>query len=174
MSAKAKKKAVYPGSFDPITLGHVDIVRRISELFDEVVVLVSHAEGKSALFSVQERVQMAQKSLQGIKNVRVDSFDGLTVDYAKKIGARILVRGLRAVVDFEYEASMGNINRVIGPGIETLLVLASPEYYFVSSRMVKDAAKNGGEVRSLVPACVLAPLKSKYKNLSKNKSGARS
>ena len=158
----SQKIAVYPGSFDPITLGHVDIVKRIAEIFDKVIVLVSYSESKTALFSVEERVKLVAESLKSIRNVKVDSHSGLTVEYARSNNSRILVRGLRAVVDFEYEASMGNVNRAIGPKIETLLVLASPEYYFISSRMVKDVAKNGGDVSSFVPQNVIEPLKKKY------------
>ncbi len=154
--------AVYPGSFDPITLGHIDIIQRISKLFDEVIILVAHAPDKASLFTVEERIKMIQQSLKKIKNIRVDSHQGLTVEYAKKCGAKVLVRGLRAVVDFEYEASMGNINKTIDPEIETILVFASPEYYFISSRMVKDVAKNGGPLEGLVPPEVIGPLKQKW------------
>jgi pantetheine-phosphate adenylyltransferase len=172
MSQTRKKIAVYPGSFDPITLGHVDIVNRIAKIFDEVIVLVSYSESKTALFSVKERVAMAKQSLKGLKNVKVDSHSGLTIEYAQSKEARILVRGLRAVVDFEYEASMGNVNRAIGPEIETLLVLASPEFYFISSRMVKDVAKNGGDVKSFVPVHVLGPLEKLYKNKKTKNPGS--
>lgn len=159
MSLKKRNIAVYPGSFDPITLGHVDIIQRISKLYDEVVVLIAHSSDKSAMFSISERKAMIKKALQGISNIKVDSHEGLTVEYARQIGARVLVRGLRAVVDFEYEASMGNINKTIAPDVETVLVFASPEYYFISSRMVKDVAKNGGPLGELVPSCVVSPLK---------------
>jgi pantetheine-phosphate adenylyltransferase len=154
--------AVYPGSFDPITLGHVDIIRRIAKIFDEVVVLIARSSDKSALFSAPERQKLIEQSLKSLPNVRVDSHDGLTVEYARKIGAKILVRGLRAVVDFEYEASMGNINKTIDPEIETLLVFSAPEFYFISSRMVKDVAKNKGPVHELVPAHVVGPLQKKF------------
>jgi len=155
-------RAIYPGSFDPITKGHVDIVERISKLFDEVIVLVAHAEGKTGLFSIEERVQLASESLAHLKNVNVDSHSGLTVEYARRNKAQILVRGLRAVVDYEYEASMGNVNRLIAPEIETLLVLASPEFYFISSRMVKDVAKNQGAVEEFVPTLVAQAIYKKY------------
>lgn len=157
-----KRIAVYPGSFDPITLGHIDIIKRIAKLYDEVVVLVAHSSDKSSLFSVKERVDLIKKSLGKLSNVRVDSHQGLTVDYARKVGAQVLVRGLRAVVDFEYELSMGNINKTISPEIETILIFASPEYYFISSRMVKDVVKNGGPVEDLVPKPVIQPLKKKW------------
>jgi len=165
-NAKTKIKAriaVYPGSFDPITLGHIDIIKRISKLYDEVIVLVAHSSDKSSLFSVSERIELIQKTLGNLKNVKVDSHEGLTVEYAKKVGAQVLIRGLRAVVDFEYELSMGNINKTINPEIETILVFASPEYYFISSRMVKDVVKNGGPVEELVPKAVIEPLKKKWR-----------
>lgn len=142
--------AVYPGSFDPITLGHIDIIKRISKLYDQVIVLVSKSNDKGALFSVNERVQLIEAELGKIKNVKVDSFSGLTVDYVRQAKAQVIVRGLRAVVDFEYELSMGNINKKLAPEIETILVFANPEYYFVSSRMVKEVAKNKGQLKSLV------------------------
>jgi len=157
-----KKVAVYPGSFDPITLGHVDIIKRISKLYDEVIVLVANSADKVSLFTTNEKIQLIKKSLGNLKNVKIDSHNGLTVDYAKKVGAQVLVRGLRAVVDFEYELSMGNINKKINPDIETVLVFASPEYYFISSRMVKDVVKNNGPVDSLVPKPVIEPLKKKW------------
>lgn len=157
-----KKIAVYPGSFDPITLGHIDIIQRISKLYDEVIVLVAHSADKTSLFTVKERVEMIQKSIGTLKNVKIDSHEGLTVEYAKKVGAQVLIRGLRAVVDFEYELSMGNINKTINPEIETILVFASPEFYFISSRMVKDVVKNGGPVDELVPKAVIGPLKKKW------------
>jgi len=163
---KSTHKAIYPGSFDPITNGHVDIIRRISKIFDEVIVLVSHSSDKSATFSVSERMALIKGALPEMANVKVDSHEGLTVEYAQKAQARILVRGLRAVVDFEYEASMGNINKTIDPHIETVLVFASPEFYFISSRMVKDVAKNRGPVEDLVPANVVSPLRKKFEKKS--------
>ena len=158
---REKRIAVYPGSFDPITLGHVDIIRRIAKLYDEVIVLVAHSSEKTSLLTVEERQTLISKCLKSLKNVRVDSHQGLTVEYARKMKAQVLVRGLRAVVDFEYEASMGNINKTIDPEIETVLVFASPEFYFISSRMVKDVAKNGGPLQGLVPPEVITALKRK-------------
>lgn len=169
MAKKTKSKnlsnriAVYPGSFDPITLGHVDIIRRISKLYDEVVVLIAHSAEKSSLFDLKERTELVKKSLSEFKNVKVDSHVGLTVDYVRKCGAKVIVRGLRAVVDFEYEASMGNINKNLDPEIETVLVFSSPEYYFISSRMVKEVAKNKGEVSGFVPVPVVEALASRIK-----------
>jgi pantetheine-phosphate adenylyltransferase len=155
------KIAVYPGSFDPMTLGHQDIIERISKIYDRVIVLVSVSEQKSSLFSVEERMHLIKKSLAKIKNVQVDSHQGLTVDYVKKAKAQVIVRGLRAVVDFEYELTMANMNRKLNPQIETVLVFASPEYYFISSRGVKEVAKNGGSLKGLVSSMVGGQLKKK-------------
>jgi len=157
------KTAIYPGSFDPITLGHVDIIERISKMFDHVVVLVSESTQKSYLFSSRERKQLIEKSLSHLKNVSVDIHEGLTVDYMKKKKAQVIVRGLRAVVDFEYEMTMANINKKLDPDLETLLVFASPEYYYVSSRGVKEVARYQGALDGLVPEAVQAPLKKKLK-----------
>jgi pantetheine-phosphate adenylyltransferase len=157
------KTAIYPGSFDPITLGHVDIIERISKMFEHVVVLISETSQKTALFSSAERKKMIEQALAHLKNVSVDSYEGLTVDYTKKKKAQVIVRGLRAVVDFEYEMTMANINKKLDPKIETLLVFANPEFYYVSSRGVKEVARYGGALQGLVPDCVKAPLKKKIK-----------
>jgi pantetheine-phosphate adenylyltransferase len=157
------KTAIYPGSFDPITLGHVDIIERISKMFDHVVVLVSESTQKSYLFSSRERKQLIEKYISNLKNVSFDIHEGLTVDYMKKKKAQVIVRGLRAVVDFEYEMTMANINKKLDPDLETLLVFASPEYYYVSSRGVKEVARYQGALDGLVPEAVQAPLKKKLK-----------
>jgi pantetheine-phosphate adenylyltransferase len=157
------KTAIYPGSFDPITLGHVDIIERISKMFDRVVVLVSESSQKSSLFTAKERKQLIEKSLSHLSNISVDIHEGLTVDYLKKKKAQVIVRGLRAVVDFEYEMTMANINKKLDPNLETLLVFASPEYYYVSSRGVKEVARYKGSLDGLVPDVVKAPLSKKIK-----------
>lgn len=148
------KKAVYPGSFDPITIGHLDIIKRLSPLYDEVVVLVSHSPNKSYLFSTTERQEMLEASLKDLKNVKIDTHEGLTVDYLKKIGARVIVRGLRAVVDFEYEMAMASMNKKLAPEIETALIFASPDCYYISSRAIKEIARFGGNLEGLVPSHV--------------------
>lgn len=153
--------AVYPGSFDPITMGHIDIIKRMSSQFDEVIVLVAQSSQKSSMFTAEERKLLIEQSLPELKNVRVDIFGGLTVDYMKKAKARVIVRGLRAVVDFEYEMTMANMNRKIAPEIETMLVFASPEYYYVSSRGVKELAQNKGPLKDLVPEHVERAMKKK-------------
>lgn len=157
------KIAVYPGSFDPITMGHVDIINRIAPFYDQVIVLVAQSSQKQSLFNAEERKALIEKSLSHLKNVKVDIFGGLTVDYMKKANAQVIVRGLRAVVDFEYEMTMANMNKKLAPEIETLLVFASPEYYYISSRGVKEIAVNGGALKDLVPDVVISALEGKYK-----------
>ena len=157
------KIAVYPGSFDPITMGHVDIINRIAPFYDEVIVLVAQSSQKQSMFTLAERKALIEKSLAHLKNVKVDIFDGLTVDYMKRVNAQIIVRGLRAVVDFEYEMTMAQINKKIAPDIETMLVFASPEYYFISSRGVKELAINGGELNGFVSDIVKTAMTEKLK-----------
>ncbi|WP_374077674.1 pantetheine-phosphate adenylyltransferase [Bdellovibrio bacteriovorus] len=158
------KIAVYPGSFDPITMGHVDIINRIARQYDQVIVLVAQSSQKQSMFTAEERKVLIEKSLSHLKNVKVDIFGGLTVEYMKKANSQVIIRGLRAVVDFEYEMTMANMNRKIAPEIETLLVFASPEYYYISSRGVKELAINGGALKDLVPDCVIEALEKKIKN----------
>ncbi|UXR64843.1 pantetheine-phosphate adenylyltransferase [Bdellovibrio bacteriovorus] len=155
--------AVYPGSFDPITMGHVDIINRISPLYDQVIVLVAQSSQKQSMFTGEERKQLIEKSLSHLKNVKVDIFGGLTVEYMKKVKAEVIVRGLRAVVDFEYELTMANMNRKLAPDFETMLVFASPEYYYISSRGVKEVAINGGALKDLVPDVVIEAMNAKLK-----------
>tara|TARA_B110001454_G_scaffold219200_1_gene251854 strand:+ start:79865 stop:80386 length:522 start_codon:yes stop_codon:yes gene_type:complete len=170
--AKNRKKVghqvVYPGSFDPITMGHVDIIKRLCKSFDRVVVLVANNAQKSFLFTAEERKDLILKALKNTDNLKVDIFGGLTVDYMKVKKIDKIVRGLRAVVDFEYEMTMANINRRLAPNIETLLVFASPEYYYVSSRGVKEVALNGGSLKGLVPEAVKKPLNEKLKKFKKD------
>ena len=150
--------AVYPGSFDPITLGHIDIIQRLADFYQELVVLVANSSAKAQLFTAEERAVLIKESLIGKANVRVEVVDGLTVDYARKVGAAVIIRGLRAVADFEYEFAMANMNRKLAPEIETMIVFTRPEYSFVSSRMVKEVAFFGGEISSLVPPPVVKAL----------------
>lgn len=156
--------AVYPGSFDPITMGHVDIINRVSPLYSEIVILVAQSSQKQSMFDAQERKELIEKSLSHLKNVRVDFFEGLTVDYMKKNKAQVIIRGLRAVVDFEYELTMAQINKKIAPEIETLLMFASPEFYYISSRGVKELAVNGGDLKGFVPDVVKEAIIKKLKN----------
>lgn len=159
--------AIYPGSFDPITMGHVDIIERVTKVFDKVIVLVASAPEKQGLFSPTERKALIAESLSHVHNVEVDIHEGLTIDYAKKKNAAVLIRGLRAVVDFEYEVSMANMNFKLDPEIETMLVFARPEFYFLSSRSVKEVARHHGKLDGLVPPNVKAAL---IKTFKKGKS----
>jgi pantetheine-phosphate adenylyltransferase len=155
-----RRVAVYPGSFDPLHEGHLDIMRRCRPLFDEVVVAVLENEGKAPLFSVAERVAMLRELLaQEGASFRVESFSGLLVQFIDQIGARAIVRGLRAVSDFEYEFQMALMNRRLNPRIETVFMTPREEYSFVSSRLVKEVFRLGGDLRGLVPEAVLRRLR---------------
>ena len=156
-------KAVYPGSFDPITIGHVDIIHRLHNLYDEIVILVANSEKKNYLFSLEERASLARQCFVDLNNVSVDTFEGLTVDYAKKHEAKVIIRGLRAVADFEYEMAMANMNKKLNQEVETLIVFANPEYNYISSRMVKEVAVNGGSIDEMVSSHVVKLVKEKLK-----------
>lgn len=156
-SAGAKRRiAVYPGSFDPITLGHLDIVERAARLFDEVIVAIGKHPTKRGYFPVEERVSLIEAVAQeaGLDNVRVAHFGGLVVSFCREVGAEVLVRGLRAVADFEAELQMGLMNRDMAPEIETVLLIPSPELDFVSSSLVREIAGHGGSVERYVPGPV--------------------
>ena len=142
--------AVCPGSFDPITKGHLDIIKRTSKLYDEVIIAVVHNSNKSALFSLEERIEMIEYSTKDINNVRVDYFDGLLIDYASENDINVIVKGLRAVSDFEYEFQMALMNKGINPHIETLFMMTSPKYSFLSSSLVKEVSLLGGSVDEFV------------------------
>jgi pantetheine-phosphate adenylyltransferase len=154
--------AVYPGSFDPITLGHIDIIRRMQPILGEITLLISSNSAKKSLFTPEERMHLAKEALKDLKGVDVAVHEGLTVDYLKESGARVIVRGLRAVSDYEYELVMANMNKKLAPNVETMIVFASPEFYYVSSNTVKEVAMNGGSVKELVPTNVARALKSKF------------
>lgn len=157
-----KKIAVYPGSFDPITNGHVDIIKRGLGVFDELIVLIAHNRNKKALFSVEERVGMIQEVIRDFKNVRVDSFDGLLVDYAKVAGANVILRGLRALSDFEYEFQLALINRRLNRDVETIFLMTGYKWFYTSSTIINEAASLGGSVKGLVPEIVNQKLQEKY------------
>ena len=143
--------AIYPGSFDPLTLGHVDIIERGSSLFDTIVVAVLKNVEKKPLFAVEERLEMIRETFQKLDNVEADSFSGLLVDYAASRQATTIVRGIRAISDFEYEFQMALMNRRLAPAIETVFMMPAEEYSYVSSRLVKEVASLGGNITGLVP-----------------------
>src|SRR5438552_366513 len=143
--------AVFPGSFDPLTNGHVDIIHRGARLFDRIVVAILMNADKQPLFSVSERVEIIRECFAGEANVEVETFDGLLVDYIKRRQASVIVRGLRAVSDFEYETQMALMNRHLNPAVETVFMMPSEQYTYVSSRLVKEVAALGGSVSGLVP-----------------------
>jgi len=146
-----KVLAVYPGSFDPVTNGHLDIIRRGSRLFDRVIVAILRNPEKKAMFNLEERRRILQRAAGKMSNVSVDTFDGLLVDYARRRGARVIVRGLRALSDFEYEFQMALMNRRLDAGIETVFMMPSESYSYLSSRLVKEVVRLGGSVAGLVP-----------------------
>ena len=157
------KIAVYPGSFDPITTGHLDIIERISHCFDHVIVLVTDSNEKKYLFNADERAAFLKEAVGSNKKIEVDIFKGLTVEYMRKRKANVIVRGLRAVADFEYEGTLANMNRRLAPEVETFMVFSRPEYYFISSRGVKEVARNGGELSGLVPDFVIRELNTRLR-----------
>jgi pantetheine-phosphate adenylyltransferase len=153
--------AIYPGSFDPVTNGHLDLISRGALIFDRLVVAVSHNPEKDPLFAAEERVDMLDAVTFEWKNVQVEVFKGLLVDFARAKGASVILRGIRAVSDYEYELQMAMMNRKIEPQIETVFMLPGEAYSFVSSRLVKELARLGGPVRGFVPALVEEPLRAK-------------
>ena len=156
-------KAVYPGSFDPITNGHLNIINRASKLYDELIVLVAISPAKKPFFSIEEKVIMIKDSVKDLPNVKVDFYEGLVVDYASKNNVQVLVRGLRAVSDFEYEFQLAAANRFINNEIEMVFFMANSENNFISSSMIKEMALAGQDVSSLVPPMVTKYLKEKAK-----------
>jgi pantetheine-phosphate adenylyltransferase len=154
--------AVYPGSFDPITNGHLDIIARGLSVFDEVTIAILLNPEKQPLFTVEERVEIIGEAFAGESRIKVDTFSGLLVDYAEKIGATVIVRGLRAISDFEYEFQMALMNRHLNPRIETVFMMPAERYSYLSSRIVKEVFQLGGGVRELVPPVVERRLREKY------------
>lgn len=155
--------AVYPGSFDPLTNGHLDIIRRGTHLFDRILVAVLENEGKSPLFTVAERMELIAECTRDIPGAEVHSFSGLLVDFTTRMNASVVVRGIRAVSDYEYELQMALMNRELNANVETIFMLPAVEYTFVSSRLVKEVFRLGGDVGRLVPPAVLASLKTRLR-----------
>jgi pantetheine-phosphate adenylyltransferase len=153
--------AVYPGSFDPLTNGHLDIIRRAVRLFDRVVVAVLENEGKSPLFTVAERMELIGRCINSISGLEVHSFSGLLVDFMRRMNATVVIRGIRAVSDYEYELQMALMNRELNPSSETIFMLPAVEYTYVSSRLVKEVFRLGGDVARLVPPPVLESLRAR-------------
>ena len=156
------KIAIYPGSFDPVTYGHIDIIQRASAMVDKLIIGVLRNSTKTPLFSVEERVNMLREVTKGIDNVEICSFDGLLIDFARMTGARIIVRGLRAVTDFEYELQLAQTNKAVYPEIDTLFLVTSVEYSYVSSSVVREVASYNGDISKFVPACVTEKLMNKF------------
>ena len=157
-----KLTAVYPGTFDPITNGHIDILTRGGRMFDPIIVAILRNPDKDPLFPLEERAEILKAVVSRWANVEVESFDGLLVDFARKRGAQVIVRGLRALSDFEYEFQMTLMNQRLEPGIQTVFMMPSEAYSYVSSRLVKEVARLGGDVTGLVPAEVVARLKKRF------------
>lgn len=156
------RKVLYPGTFDPVTYGHIDIILRAKELFDAVVVTVAINPGKLPLFTVMERVQMLQKSLKGYKNISVDSFDGLVVDHAHEVGAIGIIRGLRAVSDFEYEFQMALMNKKLASDINTVFLMPHEKYTYLNSSIIRNLASLHSDISEFVPPIVVKALKNKF------------
>ena len=156
------KRAVYPGSFDPVTFGHLDVMKRSATLVDELIVAVLQNNKKNPLFSVEERVNILKKVTKDISNIRVESFDGLSIDFVKECHAQFLVRGLRAITDFEYELQMAQTNRIMDPEIDTIFLTTSLEYAYLSSSSVKEIASFGGDISMCVPDFVADLVYEKY------------
>ena len=159
---RTRSLAVFPGSFDPITNGHLDIIGRGLSVFDQVTIAILVNPEKHPLFTVEERVDLIREAFRGEDRVQVDTFSGLLVDYAERVGASVIVRGLRAISDFEYEFQMGLMNRRLNPRIETVFMMPAESYSYLSSRLVKEVFQLGGPVRDLVPAAVERRLREKY------------
>ena len=156
------RRAIYPGSFDPATYGHIDMIERSAKIVDELVVAVLRNSAKNPLFSVEERVSMLEEITEHLPNVYIRSFDGLLIDYAREVGASIIVRGLRAVTDFEYELQIAQTNRSVNSQIDTVFLTTSLEYAYLSSTIVKEVASYGGDISHFVPEGLIGRIYAKY------------
>jgi pantetheine-phosphate adenylyltransferase len=158
---KHPNTAIYPGTFDPVTYGHIDIIKRAARIFDRVIVAIAHNEHKSPLFTVAERVSMLKSVTRGMKKIIVEDFDGLVVDYAKKRRARVVIRGIRMISDFEYEFQMALTNRKLSADVETVFMMPNESYSYISSKLIKEAAGLGADVKNFIPKKAQALLKKK-------------
>ena len=156
------RSAIYPGSFDPVTNGHINLVHRGLAMFDKLIVAVARNMKKEPLFSIEERVDLLQRCLASETRIEIDTFDGLLVDYAERKGVPVLLRGLRAISDFEYEFQMANMNRKLSPRIETIFMMTSEDHFYISSGFVREVAILGGSVEGLVPDPVLQRLRERF------------
>lgn len=161
--------AVYPGSFDPITNGHLDVIKRAAAVFDEIIVLVLVNPNKSGMFKINERAELIEKAVEHIKNVKVKTYNGLLVNFMNENNIKVIVKGLRALSDFEYEFQMALWNKKLAPEIETFFMMTRAEYSYVSSSAVKQAVKFGGSIKGLVPDCILPCIIEKSKTLNKER-----
>jgi pantetheine-phosphate adenylyltransferase len=170
---KPERVALFPGSFDPYTNGHLDLALRAAALFDKVIVAVAHNPAKTSLFTPEERVHLIRESVRGHDNITAMHFAGLVVDCAQRVGAHTLIRGLRAVSDFEFEFQMALMNRRLSPGLEIAFLMPSQEYTYLNSTLVKEVAKHGGRIRGLVPPSVEKALLAKYGRRAVRGAGRR-
>jgi pantetheine-phosphate adenylyltransferase len=168
-----KTRAVYPGTFDPVTNGHVDLIRRSAAVFDEVVVAILSNTDKTPMFTVEERVEMLESVARGLPHVSVTTFGGLLVDFAHQIGASVIVRGIRAVSDYEYELQMAMMNRRLSSDVETVFLMPAEAYSYLSSRLVKEISALGGSVHGLVPSIVERRLRRKHEQKTQPETASR-
>ena len=158
-----KSRAIYPGTFDPVTYGHIDLIQRARKLFDEVIVAVAHNPGKTPVFTVEERVQLLRQATRSMRGVRVDHFDSLVVEYVRRRSCRVMVRGLRMLSDFEYEFQMALTNRKLAGDVETIFMMPSESYAYISARLIKEAAALGADLSAFVPPFVARALRQKLR-----------
>ena len=159
-----KRRAIYPGTFDPVTYGHIDLIQRARKIFDEVIVAVAHNPGKSPLFTVEERVHLLRRATRSLRGVSVDHFDSLVVDYARRRGTRVVIRGLRMLSDFEYEFQMALTNRKLSSAVETIFMMPSESFSYVSARLLKEAGTLGADLSAFVPSFVAKALREKLRS----------
>lgn len=163
---KKSMAVIYPGTFDPITIGHVNIIKRALRIFDKVVIAIAEDTSKNTLFTAEERVKMVRETLKGYRNVEVETFKGLLMDYARKRGIHTILRGLRTVQDFEYELQMALANKKLNPDCETIFMMTEGAYSYFSSSLIKEIASLGGNIKTMVPPCVERMLKKKFSHKS--------